>query len=99
MEEFEQPIDKIIREARDKGEFDHLPGKGKPIRWEDETLVPDEQRLVNRVLKNNSLPATISGRRTRSSSENLIKSSLTERKRKEINGTGFLPQVAAPKMG
>lgn len=54
MEEFERPIDKIIREAREKGEFNNLPGKGKPIRWDDDALVPDEQRLTNRLLKNNN---------------------------------------------
>jgi hypothetical protein len=54
MDDFEQPIDKIIREAREKGAFDDLPGQGKPIRWEDESLTPDDQRLANRLLKNNN---------------------------------------------
>ena len=53
-EEFENPIDKIIREARERGEFDNLPGKGQPLRWEDETHVPDENRLAHRLLKNNN---------------------------------------------
>jgi hypothetical protein len=53
MEEFEQPIDRIIREARESGAFDNLPGKGKPLRWEDDSLVPEEQRMANRLLKNN----------------------------------------------
>ena len=53
MEDFERPIDKIIREAREKGEFDDLPGKGQPIRWDDDALVPEEQRLAYRLLKNN----------------------------------------------
>jgi len=53
MDEFEQPIDKIIRQAREQGDFDNLPGKGKPIRWEEDSLVPDDQRLANQILKNN----------------------------------------------
>jgi DnaJ homolog subfamily C member 28 len=53
MEENEQPIDKIIREAREAGAFDNLPGKGKPLRWEDDTFVPEEQRMANHLLKNN----------------------------------------------
>ena len=53
MDEFERPIDKIIREAREKGDFENLPGKGKPIRWEDESMVPEDQRMANRLLKNN----------------------------------------------
>jgi hypothetical protein len=51
-DDFEQSIDKIIREAREKGAFDDLAGKGKPIRWDDDSLVPDDQRLANQVLKN-----------------------------------------------
>jgi hypothetical protein len=32
--------------------MDDLPGKGKPIRWEDEALTPEDQRLAHRVIKN-----------------------------------------------
>lgn len=53
-EEFENPIDKIIREARERGEFDNLPGKGQPLRWEDETHVPEANRMAHRLLKNNN---------------------------------------------
>jgi hypothetical protein len=52
-EEFERPIDKILREAREKGAFDDLPGKGKPIQWEDESMVPEDQRMAQRLLKHN----------------------------------------------
>lgn len=51
-DEFEQPIDKIIREAREKGAFEDIQGKGKPIQWGDDALVPDDQRMANQVLKN-----------------------------------------------
>ncbi|RPJ41136.1 MAG: DUF1992 domain-containing protein [Chloroflexi bacterium] len=53
MNDFESPLDKIIREAREKGAFDDLPGKGKPIQWDDDEQAPEEQRLANRLLKNN----------------------------------------------
>ncbi|NLG99035.1 MAG: DUF1992 domain-containing protein [Chloroflexi bacterium] len=53
MDEFEGHIDKIIREAQKVGAFDNLPGKGRPIQWEDESGVPEEMRLANRLLKNN----------------------------------------------
>lgn len=52
-DEFESPIDKIIREARERGAFDHLPGKGKPQRWEDDSQTPEDERLAHRLLKNN----------------------------------------------
>jgi hypothetical protein len=53
-DEFERPIDKIIREARESGAFDDLPGKGKPIQWDDDSLVPEDQRMAHRLLKNNN---------------------------------------------
>jgi hypothetical protein len=31
-EQYETPVDKAIREARERGEFDNLPGSGKPLR-------------------------------------------------------------------
>ena len=51
-DEFETPLDKQIREAREKGAFEGLPGKGRPIQWDDDSMVPDDQRLANQVLKN-----------------------------------------------
>jgi hypothetical protein len=53
VDDYETPIDKMIREAREKGAFDNLPGKGKPIQWEDESLVPEDQRLANHLLRSN----------------------------------------------
>lgn len=52
MDDFESPLDKIIREAREKGEFADLRGKGKPLQWEDESQVPEDMRTANRVIKN-----------------------------------------------
>ena len=54
MKDFEDPLDKIMREARERGEFNDLPGKGKPFQWEDESMVPEDQRMANRLLKNNN---------------------------------------------
>jgi len=41
-----------IREAIEKGEFDNLPGKGKPLKLDDDSLVPEDLRMAYRVLKN-----------------------------------------------
>lgn len=41
-----------IREAQDNGEFDHLPGAGAPLAFDDDALVPQELRAAYRVLKN-----------------------------------------------
>ncbi len=41
-----------IREALDEGQFDNLPGMGKPIRLLDDSLVPPAQRAAVKLLKN-----------------------------------------------
>ena len=41
-----------ILEAMERGEFDNLPGKGKPIVQEDLSAVPEELRMAYKVLKN-----------------------------------------------
>jgi hypothetical protein len=38
--------------AAARGEFDNLPGAGMPQQWEDDLLVPEEVRMMNRILKN-----------------------------------------------
>jgi hypothetical protein len=49
--DWESAVDRAIREAQERGEFDNLPGKGRPLRWDDEH-VPPEWRMANRILKN-----------------------------------------------
>jgi len=41
-----------ILEAIERGEFDDLPGKGKPLDLSDEPMVPPELRVAYKVLKN-----------------------------------------------
>ncbi len=41
-----------IRQAIERGDLDDLPGAGKPLLLEDDTLVPEELRMAYRVLKN-----------------------------------------------
>jgi len=48
-------IDEIIKRAMDAGEFDNLPGIGKPIEWKDNPFTPVEWRMVEDLLKKNDL--------------------------------------------
>jgi len=48
-------IDEIIKKAMLSGDFDHLPGTGKPIVWKDNPFTPCEMRMVENLLKNNNL--------------------------------------------
>jgi len=47
----ERLIEEIIREAMEKGEFDDLPGKGKPLDLDAYFATPEDVRLGNSVLK------------------------------------------------
>ena len=45
-------LDILIRQAQERGEFDNLAGKGKPLKLDDDAFEDVEWRLANRVLKN-----------------------------------------------
>jgi DnaJ homologue, subfamily C, member 28, conserved domain len=49
---FDRIVEAIIQEAMERGEFDNLPGKGKPIDLTEYFETPEEVRLANSVLKN-----------------------------------------------
>ncbi len=48
----EQIAEQKIAEAMQKGEFDNLPGQGKPLQLEDDSHLPPELRLGYKILKN-----------------------------------------------
>ena len=52
FEAFDKIAEKKIREAIDNGEFDNLPGKGKPLQLEDDRHIPQDIRLAHKILKN-----------------------------------------------
>jgi hypothetical protein len=41
-----------IKAAQERGEFDNLPGRGRPLQFEDESMIPPELRLAYKILKN-----------------------------------------------
>jgi hypothetical protein len=41
-----------IREAIARGEFDNLPGAGKPLHLEDDAMVREDLRIAYKILKN-----------------------------------------------
>ena len=49
---FEKIVEALIKEAQERGEFDNLPGKGKPIDLSAYFEIPEEVRLAQSVLKN-----------------------------------------------
>ena len=49
---FDRIVEALIKEAQERGEFDNLPGKGKPIDLTSYFETPEEVRLAQSVLKN-----------------------------------------------
>lgn len=41
-----------IEQASKDGEFDNLPGAGRPLELEDDSMVPDDLRMAYKVLRN-----------------------------------------------
>lgn len=52
---FDILAERRIGDAMRRGEFDNLPGAGRPLEFEDDLFVSPEQRMVNRILKNAGL--------------------------------------------
>ncbi len=62
-----------IRAARDRGEFEGLPGAGRPLDLDDDRGVPPELRMAYRVLKNaGCLPPEVAARRELSQLSGLL---------------------------
>lgn len=41
-----------IREAMERGEFANLPGAGKPLRLDDDSMIPEDLRIAYKILRN-----------------------------------------------
>ena len=49
---FDELIESLIKDAQTRGEFDNLPGKGKPIDLTDYFTTPEDVRVAQSMLKN-----------------------------------------------
>lgn len=63
-------IDEQIRKAMEEGQFDNLPGKGKPIDLNDNPHEAPEWRMANHLLKNSGF--TLPWIEARQEIENLL---------------------------
>ncbi|MBU1155020.1 MAG: DUF1992 domain-containing protein [Proteobacteria bacterium] len=52
MSIFGKLAEERIKQAAERGDFDDLPGKGKPLKLEDDSNVPEDLRLAYKILKN-----------------------------------------------
>jgi DnaJ family protein C protein 28 len=51
----DNPVENQISDAMERGDFDNLPGVGKPLRLEHDRLVPMEYRLAYRIMRDNDV--------------------------------------------
>ena len=49
---FEKIVEERIQQSIKKGEFENLPGFGKPLELDDFSNVPEELRMAYKILKN-----------------------------------------------
>jgi len=49
---FDKTVEALIKEAQARGEFDNLPGKGKPIDLTEYFNSPEDVRVAQAMLKN-----------------------------------------------
>jgi hypothetical protein len=49
---FDRIVEALIMDAMERGEFDNLPGRGKPIDLTEYFETPEDVRLANSILKN-----------------------------------------------
>ena len=87
---FQRIIEKRIQEALDRGDFDDLPGRGKPMQIEDDSGVPEDLRLAYKVLKNaDCLPPELELKKEIRQMEDLLESIPDEKEKyrqiKKIN--------------
>ena len=48
-------IDQIVKDSVKKGEFDNLPGLGKPMEVDTMDEVPESRRMELKILKNSGV--------------------------------------------
>ena len=88
----ERIAEERIREAVRRGEFENLPGRGKPLKLEDDRHIPDDLRLAYKVLKNaDCLPPELELKKEIRTSEELLGSLEDEgEKYRQIKKINFL---------
>lgn len=82
---FQRLAEQRILEAQRKGEFDNLPGKGKPLELEDLSWIPQDLRIGYKVLKNaHVLPPEVELLKDIHTLEDLLKHVEDESERKAL---------------
>ena len=92
MDFFQRIAENRILEALDAGLFDNLRGKGRPLKFGDESHIPPELRMAYKILKNaDCLPPELELRREIVQLQDLVASLPDEaEKLKQMRRLNFL---------
>lgn len=87
MKIFEMIAEQKIKEAMKNGEFDNLPGAGKPLELELLSNIPEELRVTYKILKNaNMLPEEMELSKEIRSLQDLIEACRDDDARNSLTG-------------
>ncbi len=69
----ERIVEERIQVSQKKGDFENLPGAGKPLEFEDDSHIPEDLRLPFKILKNaDCLPPEIEIKKEIERTEDLL---------------------------
>ena len=84
---FDTIVEAIIKDAMERGEFEDLPGKGKPIDLTAYFDTPEEVRLAHSILKNAGVaPREVDLLKEIAELKQILPALLDEKKKQEIQG-------------
>lgn len=79
MNGFDAIVEAKIAQAQRDGEFDRLPGAGKPLVLDDDRMIPEDLRMAYRILRNSGyVPEEIEARKEAASLRALVAAAATE---------------------
>jgi hypothetical protein len=78
-------VERKIQEAMERGEFDNLPGQGKPLFLEEDSHIPEELRVAYKILKNaDCLPPELEAKKEIRQMEDLLANIPDEKERYKL---------------
>lgn len=92
MISFQKIAEERILQAQRQGAFDNLSGAGKPLRLEDDSNIPEDMRMVCKILKNaDCLPPEVEIKKEIKQVEELLSAMpSTEEKYRKIKKLNYL---------
>jgi hypothetical protein len=78
-------VEERIEKAQREGVFDDLPGKGKPLKLDDDSSIPEDLRMTYKILKNSGcLPIEMELKKQIFSLRQLLDASIDPEIRKDL---------------